>query len=204
MSRPSDDNTVRSPDRDDGFDSESIAAILTALHFAADKHRDQRRKDAGASPYINHPIEVAELLARVGGVRDLVVLQAAILHDTIEDTQTTPHELDAHFGERVRKVVEEVTDDTKLPKADRKRLQIEHAAHLSREAQLVKLADKIANVKSVTDAPPAKWPLSRRKEYLDWADAVVGGLRGCNPQLERLYDEMVAKGRQVLNDIEEE
>src|SRR3954464_12991765 len=120
---------------------DAVGQLLAALHFAADKHRDQRRKDAGASPYINHPIEVAELLARVGGVRDLVVLQAAILHDTIEDTQTTPGELEAHFGARVRKVVEEVTDDTTLLKVDRKRLQIEHAPHLSREAQLVKLAD---------------------------------------------------------------
>ena len=183
---------------------DAIGSLLTAIHFAADKHRDQRRKDAEASPYINHPIEVAELIARVGGIRDLVVLQAAILHDTIEDTQTTPEELEANFGPRVRKVVEEVTDDTRLPKGDRKRLQIEHAPHLSLEAQLVKLADKIANVKSVTDAPPAKWPLSRRKEYLDWTEQVVAGVRGCNPALERFYDEVLANGRQVLNNIKQE
>jgi guanosine-3',5'-bis(diphosphate) 3'-pyrophosphohydrolase len=204
MSLPSDDNTARSAQRDGGFDSEALAAILTALHFAADKHRDQRRKDAEASPYINHPIEVAELLARVGGVRDLVVLQAAILHDTIEDTQTTTEELDAHFGERVRRVVEEVTDDTNLPKVDRKRLQIEHAPHMSREARLVKLADKIANVIAVTKTPPAKWPLSRRKEYLDWTEAVVAGVRGSNPALETLYDEVLENGRKVLNNIPEE
>ena len=180
----------------DAFDS--IGPLLKALHFAADKHRDQRRKDAGASPYINHPIEVAELLARVGGVRDLVVLQAAILHDTIEDTQTTPDELEEHFGKRVREVVLEVTDDTTLLKADRKRLQIEHAAHLSSQAQLVKLADKISNVISVTNTPPAKWPLSRRKEYLDWTEQVVAGLRGCNPELEKLYDATLARGREVL------
>ena len=176
-----------------------VGALFKALHFAADKHRDQRRKDADASPYINHPIEVAELLARVGGVRDLVVLQAAILHDTIEDTQTTPEELEAAFGAHVRKVVEEVTDDTTLLKQDRKRLQIEHAPHVSREAQLVKLADKIANVKAVTETPPAKWPLSRRKEYLDWTEQVVAGVRGCNPPLEQLYDELLAQGRRVLN-----
>ena len=181
-----------------------VSTILRALHFAADKHRDQRRKDAEASPYINHPIEVAELLARVGGVRDPVVLQAAILHDTIEDTQTTPDELEAHFGARVRKVVEEVTDDTTLPKLDRKRLQIEHAPHLSPEAQLVKLADKIANVKAVAETPPAKWPLSRRKEYLDWTEHVVAGVRGCNPALEKLYDELLASGRRVLDNINQE
>lgn len=178
--------------------SDSIGPLLKALHFAADKHRDQRRKDEGASPYINHPIEVAELLARVGGVRDLVVLQAAILHDTIEDTQTTAEELEEHFGKRVREVVQEVTDDKTLLKTDRKRLQIEHARHASREAQLVKLADKIANVIAVTDTPPAKWPLSRRKEYLDWTEQVVAGLRGCNPALEKLYDEVLGRGRTVL------
>src|ERR1051325_3962960 len=106
-------NDAKTPD--------STGPLLTALHFAADKHRDQRRKDEGASPYINHPIELAELLARVGGVRDLVVLQAAILHDTIEDTQTTPEELEEHFGKRVREVVLEVTDDKTLLKTDRKR-----------------------------------------------------------------------------------
>src|SRR5215207_2457918 len=179
MSRPFDDITAGSSNTADGVSAaQAVAALLGALHFAADKHRDQRRKDAEASPYINHPIEVAELLARVGGVRDLVVLQAAILHDTIEDTQTTPEELEAQFGERVRKVVEEVTDDTKLPKVDRKRLQIEHAPHLTREAQLVKLADKIANVIAVTETPPSRWPLSRRKEYLDWTESVVAGVRG--------------------------
>ena len=176
-------------------------SLLKALHFAADKHRDQRRKDAESSPYINHPIEVAELLARIGGVTDLVVLQAAILHDTIEDTQTTPDELEIVFGRRVREVVLEVTDDTKIPKEDRKRLQIEHAPHLSVEAKLVKIADKIANVRAVTEGPPAKWSLARRKEYLDWTEQVIAGVRGCNPGLEKFYDDVLARGRRTLNDI---
>ena len=176
----------------------TVAAILKALHFAADKHRDQRRKDAEASPYINHPIEVAELLARVGGVTDIVTLQAAILHDTLEDTETTREELDTAFGSEVREVVEEVTDDTRLEKVDRKRLQIEHAPHISSRAQLVKLADKIANVRAVTQTPPAKWPLQRRQEYLDWSERVVAGLRGCNRALEQLYDQVLREGRDAL------
>ena len=183
--------------------AEFLGPLLTALHFAADKHRDQRRKDEEASPYINHPIEVAELLARVGGVKDLVTLQGAILHDTIEDTNTTGEELEAAFGKEVRKVVEEVTDDTTLVKADRKRLQIEHSPHLSERAKHVKLADKIANVRSVMEAPPAKWPLSRRKEYLDWTEQVIDGLRGVNPALEKHYDELLARGRTVLNGLPE-
>ena len=130
--------------------TDALGSILAAVHFAADKHRDQRRKDAEASPYINHPIEVAELLERVGGITDIVTLQGALLHDTIEDTNTTPEELEKAFGKEVRSVVEEVTDDKRLPKEDRKRLQIEHAPHVSLRAKQIKLADKIANVRSVT------------------------------------------------------
>jgi (p)ppGpp synthase/HD superfamily hydrolase len=177
----------------------TLAAILRALHFAADKHRDQRRKDVEASPYINHPIEVAELLARVGGVSDLVTLQGAILHDTIEDTKTTPEELEEAFGPEVRRVVEEVTDDKRLPKPERKRLQIEHAPHLSGRAKQIKLADKVSNVRAVTRTPPADWPLTRRREYLDWTEQVVAGLAGCNPPLESLYRDLLDEGRRALS-----
>ncbi len=177
-----------------------FAVFLQALHFAASKHSDQRRKGVEASPYINHPIEVAELIARVGQVTDLVVLQSAILHDTIEDTMTTGEELETLFGIEVRRVVEEVTDDKSLPKAERKQLQIEHAAHLSPRAQLVKLADKISNVRGVTETPPADWSLERRREYLDWTERVVAGLRGCNASLEALYDQLLTQGRLLLNE----
>jgi (p)ppGpp synthase/HD superfamily hydrolase len=133
----------------------TVAAILKALHFASEKHRDQRRKDVESSPYINHPIEVAELLARVGHVTDLAILQGAILHDTIEDTETTLEELEEVFGAEVRRVVEEVTDNKKLQKEARKQLQIDHAYHLSERAKQIKIADKISNVLGVTQKPPA-------------------------------------------------
>ena len=176
-----------------------MPAILKALHFAARKHRDQRRKDVEASPYINHPIEVAEILAREGGVTDPITLQAAILHDTIEDTNTTREELDELFGEEVRRVVEEVTDDKSLPKAERKRLQIEHSRHLSSRAQQVKIGDKISNVLGVTSAPPADWSIERRREYLDWTEKVVAGCRGCNAALENVYYQVLADGRKALD-----
>lgn len=176
----------------------ATAALLEALHFAAAKHSDQRRKDREASPYINHPIRVAQLLATEGGVTDLVTLQAAILHDTVEDTETTPEELERHFGPAVRRVVGEVTDDKSLPKGDRKRLQIEHAPHLSPQAQQLKIADKTANVQNITTSPPKDWSLERKREYLDWADQVVAGCRGCNPALEAAYDEIMAEGRRSL------
>jgi guanosine-3',5'-bis(diphosphate) 3'-pyrophosphohydrolase len=156
----------------------NLALLLKALSFAAYKHRDQRRKDAEASPYINHPIALAEVLAAEGGVGDIEVLAAALLHDTIEDTATTFEELVEHFGSRVAAMVGEVTDDQKLPKAERKRLQIVHAAGLSAGAKLVKLADKICNLRDVAERPPAKWDLQRRQEYFEWAKQVIDGLRG--------------------------
>ena len=174
------------------------AFLLKAIEFASRKHSMQRRKDVDASPYINHPIAVAHLLADAGGVTDLLTLMAAVLHDTIEDTETTPSELEQQFGETVRKVVEEMTDDKTLDKAVRKQLQIEHAPKLSRRAKSIKIADKIANVEDVAGAPPATWDLARRLEYLDWTDKVVAGCRGANPALERHYDEMVKKGRATL------
>jgi (p)ppGpp synthase/HD superfamily hydrolase len=175
-----------------------VSTILSALQFAAVKHRDQRRKNVEASPYINHLIEVAELLARVG-VTDPITLQAAILHDTIEDTKTTPEELEAAFGPEVRRVVEEVTDDKKLSKAERKRLQIQHAGQLSPPARQVKIADKISNARGVTLEPPDGWSWERRQEYLDWTEEVVSGCRGCNAVLEDLYDEVLKESRRALD-----
>jgi len=171
---------------------EDLALLFRALAFAAHKHRDQRRKDAEASPYINHPIALAEVLAGEGGVADVEVLAAALLHDTIEDTATSLEELRAAFGARIAGMVAEVTDDKNLEKSERKRLQIEHAAHISHEAKLVKLADKICNVRDVAYHPPAKWDLARRREYFDWAKAVVDQLRGVHPALEKKFDEAYA------------
>ncbi len=177
---------------------ERMGAVLKALKFSAHKHRGQRRKDAEASPYINHPIEMAEILACVGGVADAVTLQGAILHDTLEDTQTTPEEVEAEFGSEVRHLVEEVSDDKSLPKEDRKRLQIERAPYLSLRAREVEIADKICNIQDVTYSPPRNWNWKRRQEYLDWTERVVAGCRGCNERLEKYYDEKLREGRQIL------
>jgi guanosine-3',5'-bis(diphosphate) 3'-pyrophosphohydrolase len=163
--------------------------LIQAIAFAANKHRNQRRKDADASPYINHPIALADVLANEGGVTDETVLIAAILHDTIEDTETTAEELTAIFGETITAIVLEVTDDKALPKAERKRLQIEHAPTISAAAKLVKLADKICNLRDIVASPPEKWSLERRQAYFDWAKAVVNGLRGIHPELEQIFDE---------------
>jgi guanosine-3',5'-bis(diphosphate) 3'-pyrophosphohydrolase len=162
--------------------------LLSAIAFAAHKHRDQRRKDAAASPYINHPIALANVLANEGGIDDEEVLIAAILHDTVEDTATSEDELIREFGARIAAIVMEVTDDKTLPKAERKRLQIVHAPTISRQAKLVKLADKICNLRDIASSPPADWTLARKQQYFDWAKAVVDGLRGVHPGLEGIFD----------------
>jgi (p)ppGpp synthase/HD superfamily hydrolase len=172
--------------------------LLQAINFAAHKHKDQRRKDEEASPYINHPVAVALLLAEIGGVTDAEILAAAILHDTLEDTETTAEELEAKFGQRVRRIVEEVTDDKSMPKRLRKQRQIEHAQDLSPDAVLIKLGDKTANVLDVTHSPPKDWPIERKREYLDWAESVVKACPNVNAAMEQNFYRVLTASRNVL------
>lgn len=172
--------------------------LLKAIAFAAEKHRDQRRKDAEASPYINHPIAVATVLAAEGGVSAEVTLIAAALHDTVEDTKTPFAELEEHFGPEVAGLVREVTDDKSLDKPVRKRLQIEHAAQSSSRAKQLKIADKICNIRDITVRPPAHWSPERRSDYLTWAEKVVVGCRQVNTGLDQAFDNAIAEAREVL------
>jgi guanosine-3',5'-bis(diphosphate) 3'-pyrophosphohydrolase len=167
--------------------------LLKATAFAAWKHRDQRRKGGDALPYINHPIALANVLWFEGRVRDPIVLAAALLHDTIEDTETTPEELEGLFGARVAGIVAEVTDVKWVGKKARKQLQVARAAKSSKRAKLVKLADKICNLRDILTSPPADWSLARRQEYFDWAKRVVDRLRGTNAALERRFDAVYAQ-----------
>ena len=166
--------------------------VLRAAAFAAEKHRHQRRKDEEASPYINHPVQVAHILVQEN-IEDPEVLAAALLHDTIEDTNTSLEELEIVFGYEIAGVVNECTDNKKLNKLERKQAQIDHAAHISHKAKLVKLADKIANVNDINDAPPAGWSLERKREYFDWAKKVVDQMRGAHPALEARFDAEYSK-----------
>ncbi|OQA33073.1 MAG: GTP pyrophosphokinase rsh [Betaproteobacteria bacterium ADurb.Bin341] len=177
---------------------DDISLLLTATAFAADKHCNQRRKDKQASPYINHPIALANVLKNEGGIADAKVLAAAMLHDTIEDTDATPEELEAVFGKEIAGIVLEVTDDKSLPKAERKRLQVEHACSISHRAKLVKLADKICNLRDLLASPPAAWSEKRIEEYFDWARDVVEGLRGSNAPLERVFDALYGQRQETL------
>jgi len=177
------------------------AALFRTLQFAARKHRDQRRKGSARAPYINHLIDVTRLLAEVGSVKETVLLQAAILHDTIEDTETSQAELEKEFGPEVAGIVAEVTDNKSLPKADRKRLQIEHAPSLSNSAKQLKIADKISNISEIGPDEPPDWSAERRREYLAWAQQVVSGCREANPALERRFDEVVAERHRALQTV---
>jgi guanosine-3',5'-bis(diphosphate) 3'-pyrophosphohydrolase len=165
-----------------------LKQLLKALSFAAHKHRDQRRKDVDASPYINHPIALANVLCNEGHITDTRVICAALLHDTVEDTDTTPEELEREFGAEIRDIVMDVTDDKTLEKAERKQRQIAHAGHAGDPAKRVKLADKICNLRDMANNPPADWDLHRRQEYFDWAKAVIDQLRGAHGPLEALFD----------------
>jgi guanosine-3',5'-bis(diphosphate) 3'-pyrophosphohydrolase len=171
----------------------NCSLILRAASFAADRHRDQRRKGNDESPYINHPFAVASALCDEGGVTDAELLAAALLHDTIEDTATTQEELRRAFGARIAGIVVEVTDDKRLSKAERKRLQVEHAAQVSKEAKQLKIADKLCNLREILASPPADWPLFRKRQYFDWAKDVVDQVRDANPQLARLFDAAYAE-----------
>jgi len=172
--------------------------ILKAAHFAAQKHRDQRRKDEDSSPYINHPIKVALIISDIGKIQDTEIIAAALLHDTIEDTNTKPEELEELFGTRIRKLVEEVTDDKTLNQLERKKRQVEHAAELTEDAILIKLGDKIANVMDVTNTPPKYWTKDRRSKYFDWAEAVINNCSKTNPLLEDYFRKILREGRKKL------
>jgi len=171
---------------------EDLKLIIKALSFAAHKHKDQRRKDVAASPYINHPISLASILCNEAHVTDVDVICGALLHDTVEDTDTSFEEIEIEFGSNISKIVQDVTDDKSLEKSERKRMQVEHAAHACTNAKLVKLADKISNLRDVSINPPKGWEVSRCQEYFDWAKNVIDQVRGTNIILEKQFDDIYA------------
>lgn len=175
-----------------------VKRLLRAIEFAADRHSNQKRKDVEQSPYINHPIAVAAVLAVEGGVEDEALLLAAVLHDTVEDTKTSIEEIRDRFGAEVAGLVSEVTDDKSLPKMERKRLQVEHSPLASARAMQLKIADKICNLRDLASNSPVGWSTQRKLEYVAWAHDVVDGCRGVNPRLDAVFDQAVAQARRVI------
>jgi guanosine-3',5'-bis(diphosphate) 3'-pyrophosphohydrolase len=172
----------------DSLNPQDMGEFFAALSFAAEKHRYQRRKD-GQTPYINHPITLVQILWQEAAVYDLPTILGALLHDTVEDTDTTFDELEQEFGALVMTLVREVTDDKTLPKAQRKQLQIIHASQLSDRARCIKLADKTANLRDMVASPPLGWNLDQQQTYVNWAKTVIDEMRGSHSKLEELFDQ---------------
>jgi (p)ppGpp synthase/HD superfamily hydrolase len=181
-----------------GMSSEPVRRILDAARFAAEKHTGQRRKGLAQEPYVNHVLEVAQLIAASEETLDADLVVAGLLHDTIEDTETTAEDLEPLFGKDVASLVLEVTDDKSLPKQMRKALQVENAPKKTARAQVIKLADKISNVRSVLCSPPADWSADRKREYFEWCKQVVAGLRDPNPKLKAQFDELCTEFEKAL------
>jgi (p)ppGpp synthase/HD superfamily hydrolase len=167
----------------------ALIAVMRAADFAAKRHTNQRRKGAAQEPYVNHLLEVASLVTEATDGTDMNAIIAALLHDAIEDQGVTEETIADEFGKQVADIVLEVTDDKSLPKAERKRKQVESAAKKSREARLIKLADKTSNVRAVANSPAPDWSVERRRQYVEWAKNVVAGVRGTSPWLEQQFDE---------------
>jgi (p)ppGpp synthase/HD superfamily hydrolase len=174
-------------------------SVLQAAGAAARWHVHQRRKGAAQEPYINHILEVASLVTQATGGSDPDVVMAALLHDAIEDQGVTAEMIASEFGRQGAEIVREVTDDKALPKAERKRKQVENASKKSREAKLIKLADKTSNVRAVANSPASDWSVERRLEYIGWAKSVVAGIRGTSPWLEKQFDEAADQAVRALN-----
>jgi guanosine-3',5'-bis(diphosphate) 3'-pyrophosphohydrolase len=171
-----------------------LVLISCAADFAAERHKEQRRKGAGQSPYVNHLAEVARLLAAATEGGDAELIAAGWLHDTVEDTATGREELVSTFGDDVASLVMEVTDDKTLPKQERKRLQVLKTPTKTPRAKMIKLADLTSNLRQFPDS----WEQQRIQEYLEWAAKVAAGCRGVNPELERMFDEAITSGRAAL------
>ena len=179
--------------------SEDLVDLARAFAFAARKHAGQRRKGDRTEPYINHLAEVAALLAEATSGRDKALIVAGLLHDSVEDGHAIRAEIEDAFGREVADVVMEVTDET-LPEAARRRRQVETPPHKSTRAKMLKLADKISNLREVDRNPPKRWTLQRRRDYFEWGRAVVEGLRGVSPPLEAQFDEIYHAGMERLRE----
>jgi GTP diphosphokinase / guanosine-3',5'-bis(diphosphate) 3'-diphosphatase len=164
-------------------------AVLRAADAAARWHVHQRRKGAAEEPYVNHLLEVATLVAEATDGKDPELVIAALLHDSIEDQEVPRSVIAEAFGNGVAKLVEEVTDDKRLEKQERKRLQVEHAHKKSQRAKILKLADKTSNLRAIAASPPPEWSVKRRLEYVDWARKVSTGLTGVSKWLEGEFEQ---------------
>lgn len=178
----------------------AVRRVTDALSFAAEAHRNQRRKGAAQEPYINHLIEVLDLVARSEHGQDVEVLIAAALHDTVEDTPVTYEDITQRFGGRVAQIVRENSDDMSLPKAERRRARIAAMGHKSSEARAVKIADVISNLRAIAVSPPAGWTADRKLGYLEGCRQLIDAGRGADAVLEAAFDTTAAEVEHAVRD----
>ncbi|KAM0793350.1 hypothetical protein ACM66B_000805 [Microbotryomycetes sp. NB124-2] len=187
-------------DNDDTSSQSDMSLLLDTVHYAAVAHQSQRRKSPGQAPYIQHPVDVARRIAGAGsslnGKAPVHILQAALLHDVVEDCDLTADDIEQRFGTRVKNIVLECSDNKSLNKQQRKQAQIDHAADKSADAKHVKLADKLSNLTDLTrpGGMPVGWTIHRVQEYFVWAKKVTDNIGedanpGLSAQLDRLYRE---------------
>ena len=177
-----------------------LRRLTKALVFAAEAHRNQRRKGAAQEPYLNHLIEVLDLVVQVTDGVDMDVVIAALLHDVVEDTAATHEDVAMNFGERVAEIVRENSDDMSLPKAERRRARIAAIPLKSKEARLVKMADVISNLRAIAVSPPAGWPAERKLGYLQGCRHLVDAARGTDTAIERIFDQTAADVERAIRD----
>jgi guanosine-3',5'-bis(diphosphate) 3'-pyrophosphohydrolase len=177
---------------------EPVSLIVEAAAYASEKHLLQRRKGYDQLPYINHPLQVARHLADEGHVEDKYILASALLHDVVEDTETTVGDIEQQFGTKIASIVAEVTDDPELDKAGQRKEQIEKAPKLSPHAQMIKIADKTCNIRDLMNYP-INWDKKRKLDYVEWAGKVVDGVRGVHPRLEGYFDRTVQQARELFS-----
>ena len=164
-------------------DGGKVDKLLQTLYFAAKAHKSQKRKGDGGVPYINHLIEVATLLSLEAGVTDIEVLQAAVLHDVLEDTPVTLDELNDVFGERVAGLIEAVTDDKSLSLEQRRQKQVDMISCASPEVKLIKLADHCSNIVCIPDT----WVANRVEQYKMWSFEVASKCFSISDRLAKIY-----------------
>jgi len=177
-----------------------LRSLTKALLFAAEAHRNQRRKGAAQEPYLNHLIEVLDLVVQAGDGTDMDMVLAALLHDVVEDTPATYEDVAANFGEHVAQIVRENSDDMSLPKDERRRARIAAMPLKSREAKIVKMADVISNLRAIAVSPPAGWSAERKLGYLNACRELVDAARGTEPAIERMFDETAANVERTVRE----
>jgi guanosine-3',5'-bis(diphosphate) 3'-pyrophosphohydrolase len=168
-------------------DTDPLNLVIRAAYFAGEKHRLQRRSDVEQTPYINHPLELAHILTEEGGINCLDTICASLLHDTLEDTDTSSDELKKHFGDVIASIVMEVSNDMTLSSQQRRVYELEKVVSLSHKAKLVKIADKLANIRDVSTMPPMGWTREKKQDYFDFALEIINQIGSVSPRLHQIF-----------------